>query len=72
MRDEETECPIIVKYLLQFNMLRRCWIMQGIKRVYMGKKYWRILAEKEMFYVRLQEDMSRIRCCAGETGQTAK
>lgn len=46
--------------------------MQGIKRVYMGKKYWRILAEKEMFYVRLQEDMSRIRCCAGETGQTAK
>ena len=50
----------------------RCWIMQGIKRVYMGKKYWRILAEKEMFYVRLQEDMSRIRCRAGKTGQTAK
>lgn len=44
----------------------------GYQKGLYGKKYWRILAEKEMFYVRLQEDMSRIRCCAGKTGQIAK
>lgn len=30
----------------------------GYQKGLYGKKYWRILAEKEMFYVRLQEDMS--------------
>ena len=44
----------------------------GYQKGLYGKKYCRILAEKELFFVRLQEDMARIRCFAVESGQTAK